>query len=357
MTRLVLHAGLPKTGTTAFQDFAARNRQVLETRGLAYCDGFRGRNHVELAVAFSHRVTPLTRSLGVHNDADRAALLEKLPAMLGDPARATAVLTSSEHVANLVYEPATIRAAADRLHSIFDEVVVLMVLRRADYWTPSMYTESVKAGDRRPFGADFVRRHRRFVDHAELFGMWREGFGEHNVIAVPFLETDKSDTRVLPARLLEAAGVDLLDLELVPPRPQMQNTSLSAYGTELLRRLNSERRDTPLKNLNWRYHRVIPIVRRHWPGPSQRVTPEAADELSELGLIRKGISNPGLDDRKLWDDWVNYVDAETMPTPCVSDEDVERLVEMLRRRELVDRTWVRLARARARRLARRMLRR
>ena len=53
MTRLVLHVGLAKTGTSAFQSFATWNRGELAARGVAYCDGFRGRNHSELAIAFS----------------------------------------------------------------------------------------------------------------------------------------------------------------------------------------------------------------------------------------------------------------------------------------------------------------
>jgi hypothetical protein len=245
MTRLVLHAGMPKTGTTAFQTFAWHNRDKLADRGVAYCDGFRGRSHSELAVAFSHRVTPLTRSYGVHDEQSRAELLRRLPSMLGDPARAPTVLASSEHLVNLVYRPATIAAAADTLRSLFDEVLVVLVVRRSDYWTPSMYTESIKSGGPRPFDADFVKRHRRLLDHAKLFSRWREAFGDDNVVAVPFLESDKAEPTILPSRLLATAGVDLRDLDLAEGAPQMENMSLSAYGVELLRRLNSEHADTP----------------------------------------------------------------------------------------------------------------
>lgn len=38
MTRLILHAGTHKTGTTAIQTFAAKNREALRSRGLLYPD-------------------------------------------------------------------------------------------------------------------------------------------------------------------------------------------------------------------------------------------------------------------------------------------------------------------------------
>ena len=353
MTRLVIHAGLPKTGTTAFQAFAWNNREELAARGVAYCDGFRGRNHTELGVAFSHRVTPLTRSYGVHDEIDRKALQARLPQMLGDPHRAATVLASSEHLTNLVYRPESVAEAAEALHALFDSVVVALVLRRSDYWTPSMYTESVRAGGPRPFNAHFVDRHRRMLDHVALLQRWSSAFGRDNVVAVPFLERDKSAPTTIPLRLLAVAGIDLGVVDTWEASPSVQYTSISAYAVELLRRLNEEHPDAPLRDAKTR-RRIIARVRDEWPGPSQAVTPAAATRLAEHGWVRADVADAASGDATLWHDWLAQPDADTMPTPSVADEDLQRLIEMIRPPS-PRRRWVSRVPARARRVARRLI--
>src|SRR5690242_21380036 len=133
---------MAKTGTTALQSFFTHNSEQLARRGLTYCTGFRRRNHAELAVAFSSKVTALTRHEGVRDRDGRSELREQLKELLGDPGAAPAFLTSSEHLSTLVREDADVAELADFLQSIYDEVVVLLVMRRADYWTPSAYVEA-----------------------------------------------------------------------------------------------------------------------------------------------------------------------------------------------------------------------
>ncbi|HET7310407.1 MAG TPA: hypothetical protein VFJ17_03690 [Mycobacteriales bacterium] len=354
MTRLVLHAGLPKTGTTAFQAFAWQNREVLAARGVAYCDGFLGRNHTELGVAFSHRITPLTRSYGVHDESDRKALQARLPEMLGDPHRASTVLASSEHLTNLVYRPESVEEAAEALHALFDSVVVALVLRRPDYWTPSMYTESVRAGGPRPFNAHFVDRHRRLVDHVALLQRWSSAFGRDNVVAVPFLERDKSDPTTIPLRLLAVTGIDLHATDTWAASPSVRYTSISAYAVELLRRLNAEHPDAPLRARKDR-RRIIAMVRDEWPGPTQAVTPAAANRLAKHGWVRADVGGVASGDATLWQEWLAQPDAPTMPAPQVSDEDLQRVIEMIPRPP-APQSWASRAPARARRLARRLIR-
>src|SRR3954452_9938216 len=198
---------MAKTATTAFQAFAWANREQLAEAGLSYCAGFRRRNHAELAAAFSSKVTPLTRSEGVGSADDRGALRQRVREMLGDPHAAPAHLVTSEHLSTLVREQDDIDDLAEMLRSLYDEVTVLIVVRRADYWTPSAYVEAVKAGERRPFDEDFIARRWFVLDHQAMFQRWGKAFGDDNVHAVAFLESDKHDAKRLPGRLLHAAGL------------------------------------------------------------------------------------------------------------------------------------------------------
>jgi hypothetical protein len=337
VTRLVVHAGMAKTGTTALQSFFAHNREQLAERGVAYCTGFRRRNHAELAVAFSSKVTPLTRTEGVSDSDSRAGLREELRKILGDPTAAPAFLTSSEHLSTLVRDDVDVAHLADFLQSIYDEVVVLLVMRRADYWTPSAYVEAVKAGERRPFDEDFIARRWFVLDHDDLFRRWSQAFGTDNVHAIPFLETDKSDPTLLPARVLAAAGIPLGTIDDWPLPPRVANTSLSAYGTEVLRRFANERKkDRPMAEIR-RRGPIVNTVRQNWPGDAPVLTPEASAELGRRGWVRTGLEKTsfaaGSDG---WPEWAAQPDAPTAPLVRVRDADVRRLTKQLRDKQLIE---------------------
>ena len=358
MSRLVLHAGMAKTGTTAVQSFVWANREQLTANGLTYCTGFRRRNHAELAVAFSSTVTPLTKAEGVGAGDERLDLRRRLPAMLGDPDAAPAYLASSEHLSTLVRQQSDIDDLAELLRSLYDEVTVVVVVRRADYWTPSAYVEAVKAGDRRPFNADFIARRWFVLDHQAMFSRWGEAFGAENVHAVTFLESDKADARRLPARVLTAAGLPTEVMNDWPLPPRVANLSLSAYATELLRRVNNDHQgaDAPMSVIS-RRGRVVSTRREHWPGPGPVLTPEAAAELTDRGWLRTGIEQTTYAAGDGWAEWAGQPDAPTAPLVDVADEDVERLTALLRRQDLLpDPRWNRFAPKGARRFVRKLLR-
>jgi len=352
---------MAKTATTAFQAFAWANREQLAEAGLTYCSGFLRRNHAELAVAFSSKVTPLTRSQGAASAVDRLAVRERLPEMLGDPPGAPAYLATSEHLSTLVREQDDIDDLAEMLRSLYDEVTVLIVVRRADYWTPSAYVEAVKSRERRPFDEDFIARRSFVLDHQAMFQRWGKAFGDDNVHAVAFLESDKHDAKRLPARLLHAAGLAPGTVDAWPMPPLVANTSLSAYATELLRQLSNGRRKDPPMRVIANRGRVVATLRERWPGPAPALTPEAADELRRRGWVRTGIDQSPYAADDGWAEWASQPDAPTAPLVAVARKDVRQLTRLLQDQRLIDSTWFwrneRRAMRRARRLARTFIRR
>lgn len=334
MTRLVLHIGLHKTGTTAFQSFISHNRDELAKQGLHYPDMFRGPNHAELAVAFSSRITRVSVAYDVQSEADRARLRGELPRLLADARSQPGWIASSEHLTTMLRKPKEIRPLAEFLHGIFDDVLVLVTLRRADYWLPSMYVESIKSGGTRPLDEFFVQRHRYLLDHRWLFRRWSNAFGRGNVRAIPFLESDKNDPTALPARILAAAGIPPDVTTQWPTRSKVSNTSLSGYGTELLRRMNTQRSDSPLRTVRLRPP-VVRAVRNNWPGPAPLLPPDAAAEVRRRDWVRTRIARHRFALAGEWDEWLRHPDADTGPLPDVSTEDVQKLIRILRRKGLL----------------------
>lgn len=355
MSRLVLHVGLAKTGTTAFQAFLAANKDSLAANGLHYPDMLHGPNHAELAAAFSPRITGVSRSCGVHEPADRKKLRQRLRRKLARVDEAPAWIVSSEHISTMLRRPEHIKALSAFADSIFDDVLVIVVVRRSDYWVPSAYVESVKAGSPRPLDAEFVRRRAHLLDHKQFLRQWSNAFGADHVRIVPFLETDKSDPALLPARILAVAGVPTTASMGWPVPPHVRNESLSGEAAEVVRRLNATLPKTPMSVVETR-RATVATVREAWPGPSLGLPPAVADELHSRGWVRTGVGDTEYAAGDGWAQWSAQPDAETAPPVRVRHRDVARAARLLRRRGILAPEWTDVPADTARRLIARVRR-
>jgi hypothetical protein len=336
VTKLVLHIGLSKTGTTAFQEFAAANADRLAGQGLAYAEMLRGPNHSQLAVAFSGQTNQIARSLGVEDERDRAKLRRRImKRMSRESERAPAWLVSSEQLSTMLQRPRRIADLADALHEVFDDITIVAAIRRADYWLPSAYVEAIARGGTRPMDAQFVRRREYLLRHPRLLRRWGRAFGAGNVVAVPFLEDDKNDPTALPARLLAAAGLPESIVAGWPRPPGIRNPSLSAEAVEMLRQLNPRLELSALRPVSSRRAMVELVGERH-PGAPPRITPEAADYLRHHRLIRSGIAKSKFATGAGWDKWPDQPAAPIAAAPVVDPQVVERLAADVLEEEQID---------------------
>jgi hypothetical protein len=324
VSRLVLHIGLSKTGTTAFQEFAAGNAERLAAHGLAYAEMLRGPNHSQLAVAFSAQINQITASHGVENERDRARLRRRVMRRLARGADAApAWLVSSEQLSTMLRGPRIAELAA-ALHEVFDDITVVAAVRRADYWLPSAYVEAIARGGTRPMDAQFVRRREPLLRHPRLLRRWARAFGPGNVLAVPYLEQDKHEPTALPTRLLTAAGLPASVVAGWPSPPGIRNPSLSAEAVEMLRQLNPRLELSALRPVSSRRTLAERVGERH-PGRPPQLSPEAADYLRGHGLVLSGIAKSKFASGPGWDQWPRQPAAPTAPPPILDRQDVECL--------------------------------
>jgi hypothetical protein len=165
--RLVIHAGIHRTGTTSLQQFLARNRAALAARGLVYPGAESSQQ--ALAWALHRRRDGAEAVLGLVEEA-AAAGVDRL-------------LLSGEDFA-IHQDLGWLEAVAARV-----DTRAVFYLRRQDHWLMSWYNQHVKW----PFNPDKSRmdpaaflaavEEFHWIDYERLLGRWSAALGEDRVAA------------------------------------------------------------------------------------------------------------------------------------------------------------------------------
>ncbi|MDQ3560246.1 MAG: hypothetical protein M3453_13885 [Pseudomonadota bacterium] len=208
MPKLILHAGVHRTGTTSIQQYLAHNRQALADQGFAYTAP--KDNHQELAwKLLKDSITPDEFADAIHDSEGRD------------------VIVSAEDMCRIVDGSLIARIAAR-----FDTQVILFV-RRQDDWVESWYNQNVKWPFNRPasvmspleFLGTLPEYHWLYYD--TLYFRWREA--SPKVELVLFDEVQDS-----VQEFCRRIGIDQ-SLLVQPARKA--NSSLSAGSLEIVRHL------------------------------------------------------------------------------------------------------------------------
>lgn len=240
MTAFV-HIGLAKTGSTTIQAFLEQNAEALRDRGVRY-ERYLPKigSQLDFAVAARARtgkMIPHDIMRDVLDLHDRAQQKSFGAAFEADLARRRATWTeplcviSSEHLGAWLNTPEQVGALMDILGAHFDDVKVVVYLRRQEELVLSSYSEKIKRGSHDDFETHLAARMES--DHLRLVRLWRRAVGPKNLV-VRLLEPDVLKNGDLIEDFCNVIGVDSTGLV----RPDPQNESLSAVAAEFLRRLN-----------------------------------------------------------------------------------------------------------------------
>ncbi len=201
--KLYLHIGIPKTGSTSIQHFLQKNTHPLSRQGVAIfppVGSAMSPGTIAAAVGNPH-------VLSLYADAphfpdtppDPAHLAVELKKLLGGrPEKATVL--SWEAIPYFFMEREDMSRLAEFLHSVFDEVEVVVYLRRQDAFHTSFYAQNLYNGrvftdPDRPFSFEDVDQVFSmgipgtllyWFDYARLLDHWSEGFGKENITVRPF---------------------------------------------------------------------------------------------------------------------------------------------------------------------------
>lgn len=227
--RLILHIGLPKTGTTAWQVWADRHRGDLLARGVDYPE--------TASITHAPNHSAIQQSLMRRDMRLAQALLQR--------GKAGTMLLSAEGLsANLhLFPPDALAAFRTAVTGI--DVVCVLVVREATAWLASMHRQALlnNANPRLGFGsAETVEAYaqrphiRAMLDHDRLAADAVAAFGASRCTVVGYG----------PGAFAEACAVVGLDAAGLPP-PDRINVSVSAVAAEVMRQVNATRADDAVR--------------------------------------------------------------------------------------------------------------
>ena len=183
--RCYLHIGVPKTGSTALQEFLWNNRDSLRVQGYLYpAATLRAHGHHDIAFlssgGYPDWATPQTHTLDELIDGLRQEIRKT-------PHR---VILSSENF-YLLRSPQGVADLMARLgFDISVDVRVLVYLRRQDEAHLSWYNQAVKAQGFTGSIEQCIAATRDLWDYARELERWARVFGEANLMVRPYQKSD-----------------------------------------------------------------------------------------------------------------------------------------------------------------------
>ena len=209
--KLILHVGTHKTGTSSIQAFLEANREGLRAAGYHYprCCSVFGGNH-----------SPLCDAMVPDPDDDRWRGMPGWEAFAAEcrEAGAPTVIVSGEIFGARLLDRGRARAVRELFGTLFEEVTVVVYLRRQDDYARSLYIEALKHGFHRRsiLGRDFAETALNIAgaraDYLRLIRVLDEVFGRER-LRVRVFERGQLHPAGLIADFLETCGIPAAGLD------------------------------------------------------------------------------------------------------------------------------------------------
>ncbi len=246
--KLVCHIGTPKTASTFLQNTVVENRDWFGRNGVIYPDLMSPiPNHITLFYAASEHIHDFAREHGLKSREDVLHFRKKMNKTISDqiaqaPANVHTMLISSENLTGNLHGPESIQNLGDILKPHFDDIRIVVYLRRQDDAILSMYGEYMRKGFNGMSFPEFVEAclgrpsPTPYLYYRRLLSTWIDIFGK-----------DALDVRLFDRDRLAGGDIlrDFLTAVLGPDRPDTSgirpaaadNTGLAAPVLEFLHRM------------------------------------------------------------------------------------------------------------------------
>jgi tetratricopeptide (TPR) repeat protein len=281
---LILHIGLPKTGTTSIQHVFSKNREALLAQSVLFPNSPGRLDHSLLPAAVlgkdldpRHFWAPIWEGMSpaARIERFRREFVEELTSI---PDHVRLVVISAEHCGVFLTTREAVETLAGMLRPYFSGIRILAYLRRQDLYIASIYNQRLRVGQLVQPSLPAGSAKNLFVYNYEaLLGLWASVFGE-SAIQVRIFEKASLLRGDVVDDFIEACGIKLDIAEDDPVRTQ--NESTSVIGQHLLialgRRLIETQGEAALQTQVWR--RICHISSTALKGRGWRATRGQAQE-------------------------------------------------------------------------------
>lgn len=268
--KAIIDIGDQKTGSKSRQTFLRRNSDELSRNGCCLLESTKVVDYDMGLAAYAGRKAARDTFLNkknISNGSDLDRFIEEgVEKELKENACHT-VFFSFEGLMHL--EVSEVEKLTSMLYQHFSEIFVIGFLRRQDRKAVSAYTTRLKNGAATDLNVlYFSNGNPRGADYYERFERWRKFVPKENITFINYDECEDVTRKF----------VDVADIpgELIFDEAR-RNTSMSALGSEVLRRFNKDlAHRNEYKN---RKERVRTVIRNYYTGESFRPAKKEAEAL------------------------------------------------------------------------------
>ena len=236
MRRAVIHIGLEKTGSTFIQDFFSLNRLKIKKHGLYYSNCLTGKNHARMVLLGQEdevRENKVHRWVGIDPEDVRSANHLWLEEVEAEEFGGHAFWASSEFLSSMLLNKESCAQFIDNLRRVFDEVSVVLFVRKQEDLLLSRYSTSVVGGNHRTMQIDRVPKE---ISVLSILERWGRLLDPECLHVLPYF-SDVGPRELIEIMLTRTTATEPELSRFNWPEGRV-NTRLTFSGLEAIRRVN-----------------------------------------------------------------------------------------------------------------------
>ena len=243
MRKAIIHIGLEKTGSTFIQDFFFQNQQAIKQHGLYYSRCLTGKNHARLVLLGQEdegKPNKIHHWVGLEPEAVPAANRDWLKEVQAEESNGLTFWASSEFLSSLLHKRENCIQFLDNLRVVFDEVSIVLFVRKQDDLLLSRYSTSVLDGNHKPLTFGKAPRE---IDVVAIIEKWAGVVPPEHFYVLPYF-ADSKPRELIDIFLRRTTGIEPAPSQFEWPEGEV-NPRLTFSGLEAIRRINERRGSIP----------------------------------------------------------------------------------------------------------------
>ncbi|QNJ21971.1 hypothetical protein SynMITS9220_00658 [Synechococcus sp. MIT S9220] len=311
--KLDLHIGLPKTGSSTIQTFLHSQRQEISKQSIEIPTCLGPYSHYKLALMFystNHKADFLAKNNHLQTTEERLKFRALWEASLKEELESKPNqqwIISSEFLQHCLQAEHEITSLAEMLRQYFNEINLLLYVRKPIRAAVSMMSTEVKMGKHK-FEIERPAYYRNLCNHQQTITIWQNAFRPDHFKIRDYDSQQKYGT--LLQDFCKHTGITWRDSF---GQTRRSNQSLSLKGLQIMTSLNRQMRASKTKVDTRKRFRFIDYVIKHYQETdSYEATYKQSKEFSDY----YHSSNTWLKQTQ----GINYVEDFTKSLPSAQDQ-------------------------------------